>query len=459
MTQVSSKLPGLTAPDGRGSTIRRLWSRDLRERSASTLFKSPGQSIGTVALLLLFAMLATAAPLDLSAWKYRKRIPLTPGDELAVVKLDREVYAAIGSRYYKMRVFREREEVPFICCIAVRPFNDSTVTTEQILDQSIVPDIGLQFIVHRLHAGTHNKIDIFTDLKNFRNRVRIETSQDGSHWAIARDDGAIFNFSQDGREFSSTSVEYPVSKRPFLRVTIFGWTKNGLVTGAVVDHNVEKAVPFETYAKVTPQVTDDPKARSTIVQIDLGMTGLPVRRLRLETTSPQFQRAVGVETSDDARSWSYDGGGTIARLPGAEFSEEWLTVLVGSEHRYYRLRIYNLDDKPIHVGHVQAEGDSYLLKFLAATPGSYWLYYGGPGPELTAMPEYDLAKVLYRQSLPEHTWTLDRQEPSPFYRPPPPPKKPWSEQHPAILYTVLGGAVLALGIATFRFASRLRRPS
>ena len=75
------------------------------------------------------------------------------------------------------------------------------------------------------------------------------------------------------------------------------------------------------------------------------------------------------------------------------------------------------------------------------------------------MPEYDLASVLARQSLPEHAWTLERQEPNPLYRPPTPPKKPWSEQHPAMLYTVLGGAVLALGIATLRFMARLRTPA
>ncbi len=105
------------------------------------------------------------------------------------------------------------------------------VAPEQMFDQSIVPNVGLEFTVQSRHGGAHNKVVIFTDLKNFRNRVRIETSQDGVRWSVARNDGAIFNFSQDGREFSSTSVEYPVSRRPFLRATIFGWTKNGSVTG------------------------------------------------------------------------------------------------------------------------------------------------------------------------------------------------------------------------------------
>lgn len=443
-----------TAPAGRGSEANGAATGRSGQRRRHRVSK-------TICILLFFAILANGGPLDLSQWKYRKGIPLTPGDGLAAVKLDREVYAAIGSRYYKIRVFRDNDEVPFVFGGPNGPnLEDRAGIAEQVLDQSIVSGVGLQFTVHRRHGGSHNKIDILTELKNFRNRVRIETSPDGAHWATARDDGAIFNFSQDGREFSSTGVSYPVSTRPYLRVTIFGWTKNGLVTGAVVDHQVGRPEVFELFATLRPHTWKDAATQSTLVQIDLGMTGLPVYRLRLQSPSPQFQRAVGIETSDDAKSWAYSGGGTIARLPGPEFTEESLTLFVGTQgHRYYRLRIYNRDDQPIQIEEIQAEGEVNQIKFLASTPGSYWLYYDGPGPELMAMPQYDLSAVLAHQTLPEHAWSLDKQEPSPFYHPPVPPRKPWSEQHPAILYTVLGGAVLALGVATFRFAARLKPTS
>jgi hypothetical protein len=55
-------------------------------------------------------------------------------------------------------------------------------------------------------------------------------------------------------------------------------------------------------------------------------------------------------------------------------------------------------------------------------------------------------------------WPLGAVEPNPAYRPPAEPLKPWSERHPSILYTVLGAAVLGLGIATVRFAMRIRKP-
>ncbi len=61
-----------------------------------------------------------------------------------------------------------------------------------------------------------------------------------------------------------------------------------------------------------------------------------------------------------------------------------------------------------------------------------------------------------RDHLEEAPWTAGALEPNPEYRPPATPDKPWSERHPVILYTVLGGAVLGLGAATLRFAAGLR---
>jgi Protein of unknown function (DUF3999) len=402
-------------------------------------------------LLLIFAMIASAAPLDLSAWKYRKRIPLTPGDGLAVVKLDREVY--IGSSLSDMLIIRDGEVVPFVVRTA-GVLEDLIPVGAPLLDRGVIPGVGVQFTIHLKSRQEHDSIFLLTDEKNFRQRVRVETSQNGLRWAVARDDGAIFNFSQDGREFSSTVIGYPVSTRSFLRVTIFGWTKTDAVKGVTVDRKDTRPAPYEVYSTLTPQIWQDTETKSTVVTVDQGVTGLPVSRVRIETSSPQFQRALVIETSDDGNTWQYLSQGSIARLPGPEFTEESLVEPASGARRYLRLRIYNRDDQPIQIGHIFLEGLSSELRLLASSPGTYWLYYGNPAA--MRLPEYDLSAVLSRRSLQETAWTLGPQEPNPLFRPPTPPKKPWSEQHPAILYTVLGGAVLALGIATFRFAARLR---
>jgi hypothetical protein len=406
-------------------------------------------------VFLILAVLATAAPRDLSAWKYRKLIPVTPGDGLGVVKLDRDVYIGSSNEVADLVVIRDGQEVPFLLSTPERE-QEEKHGAERLLDEAVVPGEGLQFTIHLKRPAEYSRILLQTDEKNFRHRVRIETSQDNVRWAIARDDGAIFNFSQDGREFSSTVVQYPVSTRPFLRVTVFGWMKMGAVTAAIVEHKETQLAVYEVFSTLAPQVWEDSATKSTVATVDQGVTGLPISRIRLETLSPQFQRAVAIETSDDGKLWQYLAQDVIARLPGPDFREESLEVRASGARRYLRLRIYNRDDQPLQIGHLSLEGLVREIKFLAPAEGSYWLYYGNSAARL---PEYDLRAVLARRSFHEISWTLGAAEANPTYHPPPAPRKPWSEQHPAILYTVLGGAVLALGIATLRFAARLRPSS
>jgi len=410
----------------------------------------------TVGVLLFLVVVATAAPLDLSAWKYRKKIPVTPGDGLAVVKLDREVYIGSSNGTADLLVIRSGQEVPFIVRTPGLK-EERAAHVETLLDRSVVPGVGLQFMIHLPTPARHDTIYLQTDEKNFRQRVRVETSQDGRRWAIARNDGAIFNFSQDGRELSSTIVEYPVSTRPYLRITIFGWAKTDMVTSATVDHAESQPAAFEVFSTLVPQVWEDGATKSTVLTVDQGVTGLPVSRIRLETSSPQFQRAVTLETSDDGQNWRYLSQHAIARLPGTEFTEESLLLPASGANRYLRLRIYNRDDQPLQIGHVTLEGLGSEIEFLAPVEGPYWLYYGNP--RAVGLPEYDLSAVLTRRSFREISSALAPAESNPLYHAPPAPRRPWSEQHPAILYTVLGGAVLALGIATLRFMARLRSPA
>lgn len=407
-------------------------------------------------LLLIFAMLASAAPLDLSAWKYRKRIPLTPGDGLAVVKLDREVYLGAAFDLSDIRVVRDGQEVPYVR-EALGAADDHVVTPEKLVDLSVVEGPGVQFTMH-VPRLPHNRILLRTSEQNFRKRVRIEASADNQHWSILRSDGAIFDFTQDGRQFSSLAVDFPVSTKPYLRVTVLGWDKTASVEGSFLDYEVRRPAVRETLATAIPQIVENAKEQSTLATLDLGVEGLPVDRIVLEISSPQFQRAVSVEVSRNAKDWSYLSQGVIARMPGNGFTEEWLGISIPrTNRRYLRLHIYNRDDQAVQIDRVHFEGLIQRITFLAPAAGNYWLYYGNGNVH---QPAYDLPVLLSRrENTVSLSWTIGPAELNPDYRPPPPPKKPWSEQHPAILYTVLGGAVLALGIATFRFAARLRPSS
>jgi hypothetical protein len=401
------------------------------------------------------ASIVFAASFDSSAWRFRKPVALTPGDGLAVVKVDRDMYIGSSTNLSDLRVLKDGEETPFILVGAFAAV--SSHATPEMIDKAIVGGAGLRFTLHTGPRERHNAVTISTSEQNFRQTVKIEASQDNAHWTLLRNDGAIFDFSQDGRQISSLSVNFPVSTRPYIRVTVLGWTKLDMVSGAGLDYATHATVGREILATLTPSVTEDAKSQTTILTMDAGVKGLPVDRLLFSATTPSFHRAVGVETSDDNSTWTYESQSVISRLPGADATEEQLTIPVQTTHRYLRLRIYNRDDKPIQTGAVQLEGITRYIKFLAAAPGQYWVYYGNAN---ASSPVYDLPVVLSRrEKMTESSWTAGAQQTNPAYKPPPEPKKPWSEQHPAILYTVLGVAVVGLAIATIRFASRLRPQS
>ncbi len=403
-------------------------------------------------------MLAGAAPLDLPAWKYRKRIPLTPGDGLAVVKLDREVYIGAQSDLGDVRVVRNGAEVPFYWQTFDRRVDEQAVAGQKLFDMSVVDGPAVQFTIE-VGDVLHNLVRIYTTQHNFRQRVRIEASEDNRHWATLRDDGAIFDFTQDSRQFRALDVNYsPGSGKPYLRVTIFGWDKISNVQAASVYYEIARPDVWEALATIHPRVAEDPKTQSTVATLDLGVEGLPIDRIVPEVTSPQFHRAVTVEASADGKDWSFLSQGIIARGPRTSSTRESLGIPIPeTRRRYLRVQIYNRDDQPIQLGQIQLEGMVRKVTFLVPAAGEYWLYYGNPSSHA---PSYDLGILLAsRAHASEDSWILGPAEVNPAYHPPPPPKKPWSEKHPAILYTVLGGAVLALGIATLRFASRLRPSS
>jgi Protein of unknown function (DUF3999) len=404
-------------------------------------------------ILVIFAVLANAAPLDLSAWKYRKRIPVTAGAGVAIVNLDRDVFVAGEPDGHDVRVIRDGIEVPYEEEVLGQE-EDHGLVLARIFDLSVVDGPAVQFTVD---AGRtpHNTLHLTTPLKNFRQQVRIEASEDNRQWAMLRPDAAIFDFTQDTHQFSSLDVSFPTSTKPYLRVTILGWDKTASIGDVSLDHEVKRSAVRQVLATLTPPITEEASSKSTIATLDMGVAGLPVDYIVLDIASPQFQRAVNVEVSLDGKVWANLQEGVISRIHEDGFTEEKLTLMVpASRARYLRVRIFNRDDQPLEVRGARLEGLLRTIKFLHPTAGNYWLYYGNEG---ASTPGYDLGVLLSKGThVRDPSVALGPAERNPESHPPIPPEKPWSEEHPAILYTVLGGAVLALGAATFRFAARLR---
>jgi hypothetical protein len=392
------------------------------------------------------------ADFDSSHWAWRQRILIegTPG--IARVNADAPLYRGSFNHLADVRIVRDGKEVPYY-------LEDSFNRTElkdvaaTVLNKSVVAGQGLQLTLDAGRAAQHDRVDIDSPLRDYRQRVKIETSGDNVQWDLVRDDGYIASVSSTDRPLVSPSVSYPVSARRYVRITIFGWLDPKAVNSARLAYFPRPKQVRQTYTFPAPPArSDDTKAKTTTLTLNIGYSGLPHDQVSLDVSPGYFHRAVRVETSDNAKDWTYIGQDTISRNMNGE---EWLSVSYPEQwDRYVRVIVDNQDDQPLGVPRMSLQ--SRVRSFLcpAGTRGDYWLYYGNPQ---SVKPSYDLMFIVPATAEGKGVLApLGPQEANPTYRPVPAPQKPISDRYPALLYTILGVAIAAMGYATIRLLLRLK---
>ena len=405
------------------------------------------------ALGLACLSLLPGAGFESTHWKFQAPVRVLETGRLCVIPFDRTLYARMRQDLGDPRIVKDGEEIPYL----IETLSGSVREREcrpAMLNKSVAPDTGVQItldVASCKEEPQHSRLRLSTGEINFRQKVRIETSDDNRFWLVARDDAYIFDFTQADRKLSVLTVNYPVSTRRYVRVTVFGWTTTDAVKDAWSAYRVERMAERYILDAITPDRSEDAETRSSLLTLDLAQAGLPHDRVRVDVDHSDFHRGVELEASNDAKTWSVIGRGTIFQVPG----EQSLAITYPERHdRYLRLRIFNGDNRPVPVSRVYVETLKRLFKFLPESDGDVVLYFGNPGAQ---RPVYDLAAILGRQApIPETTPLVGEWKLNPDYRPPAEPVKPWSERHPKVLYWVLGVAVVGMGTVTVRFLIKVR---
>ena len=401
--------------------------------------------------VLLFS-LPVIQGLDTTRWQFQSSVQAPSGSAgIATVKLTREIYVQSRADLADLRVVSGGEEIPYLID-ARRGSVEFREIAPAVINQSVVPMRGLQLTLDLGAHFKHSRVRLATTETNFKQKVRIETGEDGRSWAVAREDGYIFDFSKGDRHMALLTVDYPASTMRYVRVTVFGWMKTGAVRQVWAAYRNELLAERDVMDTIAPQRSEDPETKSSILLVDLKQAGVPYDRVRLESQPSQYYRAAELETSKDGKDWRFAASGTIFQTA----NEPCAGLTFGERHeRYLRLRIFNGDDKPIPVKNVVIEATVRLVKFaLASSAGQFYLFTGNPDAKA---PAYDFAAVLAREApQPEVRATLLTPSANPGYRPPPPPVKPWSERYPQLLYGTLAVAILVMGYITVRFLFKVK---
>jgi len=385
---------------------------------------------------LLLSLLLTApllrADFDPRHWRLRRQITLDAPRAVAAFPIDPLLYRGLTRDQADLRIVRGGVEIPYV----ITTLSDESSETElhpPILNQGVVPGEGVQVTLELDRPVRHNRLRISTPERNFRQRVRVETSDDSQRWSIVRDDGYIFDFSQDGRRVSVLTVDYPVSTKRYVRATVFGWKDIHSIESAWLTDYIERPAIRDTMVIIQPART-----------MDLGSPGLPYNEVRFAIGPGFFHRAAAIETSPDGEAWSTAGTGVLSRTP----DDEQLTINFPEQReRFVRAQIFNGDDQPLPLESLTLEAFRRTVGFPANERGVYWVYYGNPDAR---QPSYDFGYVAAQPVA--LGATLGPELANLTYRA---PRKPWTDEHPGLLYSILGAAVIVMGTVTFRFLRKV----
>jgi hypothetical protein len=385
--------------------------------------------------LILSGIIYAAVQTD--QWAFRRQVKPTQA-AFDVLSLDAVVYETSKAQLKDLRLLRSGTEIPYV----LRTLSGGREVkrfSPRITDRIAIPGVGTQAVLEISESAAHNRLTIETDQTNFRQRVRMEGSDDGKHWGIIRRDGTIFDVSTPDQHASNLSISYPDSTRRYLRITVEGWRNPDAIRSVSMSFVRSLPAQREVVAEVAPKLTSDGTTRASVLDIDLGFDR-PFDCIRFEPAPGFFSRSVTVSASRDNKKWEIAGFGTIERSAGGEH----LSVYV-PEHwaRYVRAEVRNEDNPPLVLSRVRVQALRRELIFPAEVNGSYWLYSGNPKAEPV---HYDLGKILAPQvnALPALFGPLEK---NPSYQAPRPPV---SERLPWLLPGLLVLLVPVLGIIAFR---------
>jgi len=399
-------------------------------------------------LSFLFAA-AFLARGDFNPQDWQTRIPITvkqPGAAAAVVAAT-ALYKASQAGLKDVRIVRAGVEIPYRLQVLTAR-QEQIELQPAVLNKTAVPNEGVEAVLALDGHPAHNRLRIATVQRNFKETVRIETSDDGHTWAVARNDGLIFDISRADRHVAELSVDYPVSTRRYVRVTIPGWHNPAYLASAWLTYFAETGAVRDSVASLAPAVTEDAKAQATVLTGDIGFGGLAYDRVELAVAgdATAFSRRVEVATSGDGKAWSHAGEGAISRTARQErlsvdFPEQW--------KRYVRVTVFHGDSAPLKIARIRLSDFRRLIEFPAKAAGEYWLYAGNPKARQAS---YDVSG-LAATTLNDLDASLGAAEANPQYRP---PERPWTDRNPYVLNFVLIGAVVVMGYMSIRLLRRVR---
>ena len=389
---------------------------------------------------LLAVTLPAAADWRPGEWRIARPIALPKPSAAGLIYLPLDDQALAIRSLSEFRVVRDgRVEAPYKMVVE-QGQTETRISPTRVMSQGIVPKQQAQALVDLgPSAPPANQVRLRLGGDNFRSRVRVEGSRDGSRWWLLTGDGLVYR--HEGR-FEQTRVTIPANDYRFLRITL-SRLEGKLPTVERIEAASEVIMPRRLVA-VAARFSRREEKRDRRTKLDLRMALLTrdLAKARFEIEEAIFDRPVTIEASADGKEYDRVGEARLRRLAAGKGVAVSLEV---PQARRLRMYIPNGDDRPLTIRGVTLWRVRRGVVFSAEPGHVYELWYGRRN---AAEPVYDIQRLPLTTpvaKLPVASLGPERKLPP---KPPPPP--PWSEQHRALFWTVLAAVVLLLAIVILR---------
>jgi hypothetical protein len=402
--------------------------------------------------MLLFLVLRTTVFGQEDGFAAKRAIlPVLPEDELAAVRLDRDVYGAAKQGLHDLRVLADDGTVvPFLVSRETREEVEWREAAREASVLSVTPgDDNRLDVVLRPPAGYEDAVPLWieleTPLQDFEKHVAVEVrTAGGREWRTVVADAVVFDYS---RFMDVRSCRIPLPKlegvehyrlqfsdvsettsSAFVEITTRGdgsgpdeetlrqvlerrdFRIDAVLLGYAVDRTVKETPVTEEQplSLVSRRQTDE--GRTTELVLDCGL--VPITALRFELEGENFSRRVWAEVSrPDAEGVvrrQTIGSGRIRSIAFRDIREQDLVLRVNETRPdTLRVSIENGDAEPLKVRSVTAICPVYRLVFLARGGRALTLAYGNPALEAPAYDDEVLHRLLKSSSATVRTFSLE----------------------------------------------------
>jgi hypothetical protein len=411
--------------------------------------------LAVAALLSVFALMkiAAAAPLPQAwrFWRYWRAVEIGGAAQprLVGILLPPEAYARSANRLADLRVVDDLgNEVPYVLEARHGHTRVETRSVRQ-LERSFVPG---QYTLIELDVGErapfHNALRVETPVTDFIAWAEVAVSDDARDWRIVCDRAPLFRFRKQSLE-GTQILHYSETNARYVRVRILDGNERFALGGVLVLYQVsEMAERSPVAASLAPAPSKG--AQTSAWRVDLGAE-LPINEVRFETGEAEFSRAVTIEQSEDGGEWDWAGEGEIYRFRWGDALREWLRVGFPERwSRHWRVRVANGNNSSLAGALVTLFMTPRRIVFRQQPGRSYSLLYGQSEAKL---PGYDLARTAAAKELQAAVpAAFGPEQVNANYTDP----RPWTEQHPAVLWIAVVVVIILLGASALR---TLRQPT